>query len=125
MFMLAGANLGDAWGADTSPHGYDLVYAQSADAIAPGIVATAQQIATAGESIVSAIARATNVVNMNDAQRQLLNLQIQRAQSGQAPLYGAQYGISLPGQAAGGFLNNQTVMLAMLGFAALLLLRRS
>lgn len=56
------------------------------DQIAPGIVGYAQTIATASDTLVSALIRARSQVAMNDTQRQLLDLQIQRAQQGLPPL---------------------------------------
>jgi hypothetical protein len=78
--------LGDNWGAETSPNGFELEYANAANQIAPGIVDFAQSIATAGETIISAINRARTQVSMTNQQRDLLDLQLQRAQQGLPPL---------------------------------------
>jgi len=78
--------LGDRWGAETSPDGFELAYADAANQIAPGIVDFAQSIATAGETIISAINRARTQVAMTNQQRDLLDLQLQRAQQGLPPL---------------------------------------
>lgn len=70
-------------------------YGQIADSIAPGIVAQAQAIRVAGEDWISAITRAISTVSMADAQRRLLNLQLQRAQQGLPPLDSSQYGLGI------------------------------
>jgi hypothetical protein len=80
------STLGDRWGAETSPDGFDLVYAQAADAVAPGIVEYAQQIALAGETLVAALIRARSMVTMTETQRQLLDVQLERARAGLPPL---------------------------------------
>lgn len=85
------SGLGDRWGAETSPDGFDLVYAQEAEKIAPGIVDYAQTIRSVGMSLVDAIAQARNTLAMSDAQRQMLDIQIQRAQAGQPPINSTQY----------------------------------
>lgn len=114
-------NLGDNWGAETSPSGYDLQYAAEADRIAPGIVAIAQSIATAGETLVNAISRARTTLNMTDAQRQMLDLQINRAQAGLAPLNSSQYGFGGGGSVAG---ISSTTLLFGLGLLGVFLIAR-
>lgn len=89
--------LGDRWGAETSPDGFDLEFARAANETAPGIVEFAQQIAIAGETLVSAINRARTQVAMTDQQRALLEIQIQRAQQGLPPIQSTGGGITLTG----------------------------
>lgn len=79
-------NLGDRWGAESSPTGFDLVYAQNAEAVAPGIVEYVNTLRTAGESFIDALNRARMSVSMTNAQRELLDVQIQRARAGLPPL---------------------------------------
>jgi len=71
------------------------VYGEAFDAIAPGIMDQASSIAMPGEDTISAVARAVSTVFMTDAQRRLLNVQIQRAQSGLPPLDMSQYGVGV------------------------------
>lgn len=68
-------------------------YAAGAETIAPGIVEYAQQIRIVGEDLIGAIARIRAQVQMSDTQRQLLDMQIERARTGQPPLNLAQYGL--------------------------------
>ena len=77
--------LGDNWGAETSPSGFELQYAQAADQIAPGILDYAMTIITSGESILNAINRARISVTMTDLQREQLDQQLQRARAGLPP----------------------------------------
>ena len=77
--------LGDNWGAETSPSGFELQYAQEADRIAPGILDYAMTIITSGESILNAINRARISVTMTDLQREQLDQQLQRARTGLPP----------------------------------------
>jgi hypothetical protein len=88
-------NLGESsvWNFETLPYDFTTAFPVSADPfavvanqIAPGIVQYAQSIATAGETLVSALVRARSMVSMNDTQRQLLDIQLQRAQNGLPPL---------------------------------------
>lgn len=78
--------LGDRWGAETSPSGFELEYAAAADTIAPGIVDYARQIAQAGETLINAISRARLTLDMTDQQRALLQVQLTRAQQGLPPI---------------------------------------
>lgn len=82
--------LGDAWGAETSPSGYDLVYARTIDADAPGILEYAQTIQAVGESLLDAISRARLTLAMTDAQRQMIDIQLARARQGLPPISTAQ-----------------------------------
>lgn len=110
--------LGDNWGAETSPSGMDLAYAQTADQIAPGIVDYARQFQAVGESLIEAISRARMTLSMSDAQRQLLQVQIDRARQGLPPLQTTQY----TGGGAG--ISTQTLLLVALALGALILMTR-
>lgn len=114
--MFLNGTLGDRWGAETSPSGFELQHLNAANGIAPGIVEQAGQIMVAGESWISAIARAITTVSMADAQRRLLNLQLERAQQGLAPLDSSQYGL---GVSVG--LGGDTQKMILLGVGALAL----
>lgn len=91
-------------------------YGATVESIAPGIVQQAQAIRVAGEDWLSAITRAITTVSMADAQRRLLNLQLQRAQQGLPPLDSSQYGL---GVSVG--IGNDTQKMILLGVGALAL----
>lgn len=112
-------NLGDWWGAELSPVGLDLQFAAAADQAAPGIVQYAEQIRAIGESLIEAINRARLSVAMSDAQRELLDIQIRRAQQGLPPI---QTGAYTNGQPAAG--ETSTLVWVALGVAAIALLRK-
>jgi hypothetical protein len=117
--------LGDPWYLENGSNAeLDAQAAQAADAVAPGIVAQAQAIAVAGESIVSAITRAMQTVAMTDAQREILNIQLDRARNGLPPLVGAQYGIpGLPGASASGAIT-PAMLLVIVGLVVLVMSQR-
>lgn len=93
----------------------DDAYAIALEEIAPGITAQADQVAIAGDSTVDKILRALPTVVMADTQRRLLNIQIDRAKKGLAPLDVSQYGM---GVNVG--LSPQTIQMLMFGGAALI-----
>lgn len=97
-------------------------YGMVADSIAPGIVAQAQAIRVAGEDWISAITRAITTVSMADAQRRLLNLQLQRAQQGLPPLDSSQYGLGVSVGIGGD--TQKMILLGLAGIALVLLLTR-
>lgn len=68
-------------------------YLRAIDDTAPGIVQQANTIRLPWESTLDSITRAISTLAMADAQRKLLNVQIQRASQGLPPLNSAQYGI--------------------------------
>ena len=88
--------------------------------IAPGIVETAERMKVAGEDWISSISRAMGQVAMADYQRRLLNVQLERARAGLRPLNASEYGIGVNVQAP----QLNFLLLAGLGLAAVLLLRR-
>lgn len=112
--------LGDRWGAETSPSGFDLIYAQQAEEIAPGIVDYANQIRLFGESLIDSISRARMSLAMSDQQRALLDVQLQRAQLGLPPIQTGQYGV-----VGGSTVDSKMVLLALAGIALILLMRRN
>ena len=75
--------------------GVETALADSANTVAPGIVAQAQAISLPGESLIDSIARAASTLMMTDAQRRLLNIQIDRASKGLPPLDASQYGMGV------------------------------
>lgn len=83
--------LGDRWGAETSPSGTDLVYAQTAEEVAPGILDVVASIRVAGESFIDALARARAQIALSDAQAELLQINIDRAREGRPPISPQQY----------------------------------
>lgn len=85
--------IGDAWGAETSPSGFELQYLQAADMVAPGASQAANAERLPGESYIDALARVAQTYLLADSQRRLLNIQLQRAEQGLPPLNSAQYGI--------------------------------
>ncbi len=105
-------------------------FASQANILAPGIVGFAEQISVAGESIIDAIARAMGTVQMAQAQRELLSVQIERAKLGLPPLDVSNYA---PVQNASGTVTYQQVpakagasplLLLALGAGAVMLLKK-
>lgn len=86
----AGTQGAPVYGEILSP--LEMAYADSANTIAPGIVDAARMQSMPGESLIDSLARAISTVSLADAQRRLLNVQIDRAQRGLPPLNAAQYG---------------------------------
>jgi hypothetical protein len=62
---------------------------------APGILQQTDRIAVPGEDWVSAATRALSTVAMADYQRRLLNVQLDRARQGLAPLNAQAYGLGV------------------------------
>ena len=112
---------GDRWGAETSPSGTDLVYAQNAEQVAPGIIDVVNSIRVAGESFIDALARARAQVALSDAQSDLLALNIDRARQGLPPISPQQY---ITGSPTNQSISAQTALLAVLGLGALILATR-
>ena len=97
----------------------DEVYAAAMDNAAPGIVDIARQMQAFGESLVEAISRARMTVAMNDAQRELLEIQIQRARQGLPPIQTAPYTTT----GGAGFVDGK-VLLVLVLVGLVLLARR-
>lgn len=87
--------MGDRWGAETSPSGFDLLYRVELDKLVPGSSAQAERVRQPGEDYLTAFLRVANGLILSDAQRRLLNVQIQRAQQGLPPLDSSQYGLGV------------------------------
>lgn len=85
------SGLVDSWDWSTPDPALQSAFAIEANTIAPGIVDYAQSIKTFGMSLIDAISQARNTLAMSDAQRQLLDIQIQRAQAGLPPMDTRQY----------------------------------
>lgn len=81
----------DSWDWSIPDPSIQTAFVREVNTIAPGIVDYAQTIRSVGMSMIDAIAQARNTLAMSDAQRQMLDIQIQRAQSGQPPINTAQY----------------------------------
>lgn len=96
------AGLGVNWTTDSefdwtnpyaTPGSFDVQFTAVADDIAPGIVTYAQSIQTGAESIIDAISRARLQLAMTDYQRDMLQVQIDRARQGLPPVMPASNGI--------------------------------
>lgn len=70
---------------------YESDYAVSLDVIAPGITEQITQVQQPGESWVDSLARLLPILATTYQQKQLLEVQMQRARAGQAPLDVSQY----------------------------------
>jgi len=73
----------------------DRAYLPVIENIAPGILDQARAIMVQGEDWISAVSRAMTTVAMADYQRRLLNVQLERARAGMAPLSSSEYGIGV------------------------------
>jgi hypothetical protein len=93
---------------------YSVSYASALDAIAPGITDQVAAEQSQGESWVDALAKVLPVLATTYQQRQLLEVQLQRARSGLPPLDVSQYS---PGVQVG--LTSDTRLLLIIGGAAL------
>lgn len=85
--------LGDFWGAETSPAGVEGAYMNAIEEAAPGFMDQASKLATPGEDWISLIARTMSTLAMTNAQRELLQVQVDRARQGLPPLDSSQYGL--------------------------------
>lgn len=86
------------------------IFAGAADATAPGIVDIARQLQAAGESLIDAISRARMTVAMSDAQRELLQIQIDRARQGLPPIQTAPYTTT----GGAGFIDGKVLLVLLL-----------
>lgn len=86
-----------ATGTDPAISAFDAnAYLASVDQIAPGFGSVVQsQAGSAGEPWYTVAMRAMSTVVMTDYQRKLLNIQIERAKNGQAPLDMSNYGVGV------------------------------
>lgn len=88
--------MGDRWGAETSPSGFDLQYRVALADLVPTVPPTAVESSKMpGENYVDAFIRLAQSLILTDAQRRLLNVQVQRAQQGLPPLDSSQYGLGV------------------------------
>lgn len=125
MYLNGTGVLGDRWGAESSPSGFDAAYMQSSESIAPGIVDYAQSIKTASMSIIDALSYARNSVSMTDQQRDLLSVQLDRARQGLPPLNTSVYGIGAQQNQMGAFFaQNQGMILLIVGAIIVALMMR-
>lgn len=99
----------------TSGLSYD--YSGVLDSIAPGLSTQVNQsVASTGQSWIQTLANLASSLTLANSQRQLLNIQVQRAQQGLPPLDASQVGL---GVSLG--ISPQTQKLILFGGAALLL----
>lgn len=87
--------LGDRWAFETTPGFTDAQYMASVYDIAPQVRPAVEANAVPGESHFDTFLRVANAVILTDAQRRLLNVQIQRASQGLPPLDSSQYGLGV------------------------------
>ena len=88
--------MGDRWGAETSPSGFDLQYRVALDSLVPNLPpAAVEQSKMPGENYVDAFVRLAQSLILTDAQRRLLNVQVQRASQGLPPLDMTNYGLGV------------------------------
>ena len=94
-------------------------YLNAINQTAPGLLDQADRIAVPGEDWISAVSRAIGTVAMAEQQRQLLNIQLERARQGKPPLDSSQYGL---GVSVG--LSPQVMMLGIAALVVLYLVMR-
>lgn len=93
----------------------DAQWSASLEAVAPGVTGLVAENATPGESWVDTLGRLLPVIASTYQQKQLLDVQVERARNGLPPLNASQYA---PGVAVG--LNTDTQKL-LIGIAVALL----
>lgn len=71
---------------DSQTPDYSQQYAVTFDEIAPGIVEWANNFRAVGETLIDSISRVRTALSMSDAQRAMIDIQLQRAQAGLPPL---------------------------------------
>lgn len=77
------------------PMDIEVDYQAALEQTAPGIMDKARSMAQQGESLLDSLARAASTLVMADSQRRLLNIQLERARQGKAPLDSSQYGLGV------------------------------
>ena len=97
-------------------------YTQPLESVAPGVGDAMQSYLATGLSVVDAVAKAASAFALSDAQRRLLNIQMQRAAAGQPPLDSSQYGLGVSVGLGGD--TQKLLMFGALGIAALFLLTK-
>lgn len=75
--------------------GSELAYQNWLNQADPTLAQATQQAAQPGDDWATAVARAIQVVGLAQSQRQLLQVQMQRAQQGLPPLNSNQYGLGV------------------------------
>jgi hypothetical protein len=117
LFTDPNALTGAALPATDPTSGITYDYSSALDSISPGLGAsTVQAASTSGQSWVQTLSNLASSLVLANSQRQLLNVQLQRAQQGLPPLDASQVGL---GVSVG--ISSQTQKLVMLGGAALLI----
>lgn len=119
-------SLGDAWGQESESYQGALdiarVTGQAFEQAAPGVLQTAEANKFPGESTLDAIGRLLPQLALAANQRELLKIQLERAQRGQPPLDASNYGL---GVNVGLSPDTQKMLLiGAAGLAAVLLLPR-
>ncbi len=92
--MLNGT-LGDRWGAETSPSGQAGAWANAIESIVPGASSAAVSATGPGDNYIDKLLQVATAYITTDAQRRLLNVQIERARAGMPPLDMSQYGVGV------------------------------
>jgi hypothetical protein len=103
----------------SGPMDIEMDFQAAVEQTAPGIMDKARIMAKEGESVIDSLARAASTIAMADSQRRLLNIQLERARQGKAPLDSSQYGL---GVNVG--LSPQTILLIGGALLAVVLLAR-
>jgi hypothetical protein len=117
LFTDPNALTGAALPATDPTSGITYDYSSAINQISPGLGTSAVQAAsTSGQSWVQTLANLATSLTLANSQRQLLNVQLQRAQQGLPPLDASQVGL---GVSVG--ISSQTQKLVLLGGAALLI----
>lgn len=89
--MIVSYGLGDRWGAEPPSD-----YGTAIDAVRPGLALTVEQEAKrTNTDWIETATRIANTVLLTRAQKQLLDVQIQRARQGLAPLDASQYSMGV------------------------------
>lgn len=78
------------YGDSTAPSS-DYVYAQEIEKGAPGIIDAVNSVRGTAESLIDAIARVRTQLQMTEAQRAYLDIQISRARAGLPPISASQH----------------------------------
>lgn len=73
----------------------EMQYAQAVDQQIPGLSSQVAAQALPGEGFIDSLARVVSTLSLADAQRKLLNVQVQRAQQGLPPLDASQYSLGM------------------------------
>lgn len=87
----AGVPHSDLYYGDSTAPSADYVYAQEIEKGAPGIIDAVNTVRGTAESLIDAIARVRTQLQMTEAQRAYLDIQISRARAGLPPISASQH----------------------------------